>query len=381
MSFLNSLKEELKLLLFDKWLLSSFTIIPVFIAIFVFGVFGNGQVNNVPLAVLDLDKSNYSRQIVNMVDTSLALKVNSDFTSYDEALKSLQKREVYGLLIIPKDMQKNFKKGYSTKIQLFYNTQFILIGRTISSNINNILENFNAKLKVIKYVSKGNSKLDNAIKSSVPIRMQMAPLYNQSLNYSKFLLTAILPAVWQIIMVVSLILSFATQNNKTGIISWLRKTKFKGFLAKLCIHQVFMMFLCISFLSYFSFVKEWFEVSNWTMLLFAAYLCIIATQAMGSLFYFVSLNPAKALSLSAGFAAPSLAFMGITFPISDMSTFAKIWGSFIPILHYMKVQIALTNYHFLSYEYLKNFGFLALFLFVFIIVFFITKFLIRKESL
>ncbi len=379
MNFLDSLKEELKLLLFDKWLLASFTIIPIFLAFFVLEIFGSGQVKNIPLGVLDLDKSTYSKEITRMIDSSQTIIPDTDFTSYDEALKALKNRDIYGILIIPNNFQKNFKKGYSSNIQLFYNSQFILIGKSIISSTKKVLEYFNAKLKVIRFVSKGNTKIDNAINNSAPINMQMVPLYNQSLNYGRFLLVAIIPAIWQIIIVVSLVLSLTAQNNKTGIMTWIKSRGLKGFLAKLFIHQIFMMILCLGFLSYFSFYKSWFEIQNWTILLFAGWLCVVATQAMGSLFYFVSLSPAKALSLSAGFAAPSLAFMGITFPLSDMSTFAKIWSSFIPITHYIKVQVALTSYDFLSYDSLKYFFALGLFFVAFCLVFLIIKILIKKE--
>lgn len=378
MSLFTSFKEEIKLYFFDKWLLASVTLVPLFLAFFLVHIFGNGQIQNIPIGIVDLDNSKLSRQLIRSCNASANLQVKTDFISQKEALLAMQKREIYAFLIIPKNLQKNFTKGYQINIPSYFNSQFILIGRSIDSALKIALENFNAKIKTLRHLSRGNIKLQQAFSTSVPIQMQITPLYNLSLNYAKFLLTAILPAIWQIIIVVSLVLNFAAQNNKTTMKSWIIRFGFKGFFAKLLIHQVLMMVLCVGFLLYFSLYLN-FYVASWSLLLFAAWLCILASQAMGSLFYFINLDAPRALSLTAGFTAPSLAFMGVTFPISDMSTFAKIWSSLLPVIHYMKLQIALTAYESLSFEYKEHFFKLSLFCIAFLIVFLLAKKATKKE--
>jgi ABC-2 type transport system permease protein len=48
--------------------------------------------------------------------------------------------------------------------------------------------------------------------------------------------------------------------------------------------------------------------------------------------------------MAAAYAAPGLAFMGVTFPATDMTLPARAWRSLLPVSHYIDIQIAQTNY-------------------------------------
>ena len=48
---------------------------------------------------------------------------------------------------------------------------------------------------------------------------------------------------------------------------------------------------------------------------------------------------ARAMSLAAGYAAPAFAFLGVTFPTSQMDQLALFWRSLLPVSHYIELQI------------------------------------------
>jgi ABC-2 type transport system permease protein len=50
------------------------------------------------------------------------------------------------------------------------------------------------------------------------------------------------------------------------------------------------------------------------------------------------------MSLVAGLTAPAFAFMGVTFPSTDMPFIAQLWRSILPISHYISIQIQQVNY-------------------------------------
>ena len=55
-------------------------------------------------------------------------------------------------------------------------------------------------------------------------------------------------------------------------------------------------------------------------------------------------NADLALSFAAAYSAPAFAFMGITFPATDMNTLAQIWRDLIPVSHYMQIQLDQSNH-------------------------------------
>ena len=76
---------------------------------------------------------------------------------------------------------------------------------------------------------------------------------------------------------------------------------------------------------------------------------------MGSLFFFLTLDPARAMSFAAAFTAPSFAFMGITFPVTDMNNLAQLWRAMLPISHYIEAQISQVSYGLSAWETLSSF--------------------------
>lgn len=50
------------------------------------------------------------------------------------------------------------------------------------------------------------------------------------------------------------------------------------------------------------------------------------------------------MSFAGAFTAPSFAFMGITFPVSDMNALAQAWRGLLPITHYIEVQVDQASY-------------------------------------
>ncbi len=83
---------------------------------------------------------------------------------------------------------------------------------------------------------------------------------------------------------------------------------------------------------------------SYLVMLLAQFVTTIACIIMGALFFFLSMDPARAMSFAGAFTAPSFAFMGITFPVSDMNALAHAWRGLLPITHYIEVQVDQASY-------------------------------------
>lgn len=344
MSFFGAFKEELKLYLYDKWLLASVSVVPLVLFTISLYIFGNGAIRNVPIGVIDYDKSSMSRGLLRYFDASSTLHVKGHFLNQKDGIEAMRGGDIYALIIIPLDFEKDVKKSLTPTVGAYFNAQFILIGRSIKSALNSIMTNYNAKISIGKNLLSGDTKLSQAFSEAVPLQQQITPIYNISLNYTQFLLSIILPCIWQIIMVSTMVLSISVQKRKTTIEKWLADGGFKAFFMKLFVHGLFMLFLCLCFLFYFYIYLGWQMNGSLFEVILAGVLTILASQAMGSMFYFVTYDAPRALSGAAAYTAPSLAFVGVTFPFSDMAPFAQVWHKLLPISHYLNIQISQANY-------------------------------------
>ncbi|MBJ6922773.1 ABC transporter permease, partial [Vibrio cholerae] len=100
----------------------------------------------------------------------------------------------------------------------------------------------------------------------------------------------------------------------------------------------------LGFLIWFYDVLRWPMFGHFSTLLLAQSITVVACVIMGAFFYFLTLDPARAMSFAGAFTAPSFAFMGITFPASDMNTLAQAWRNLLPISHYIEVQVNQVSY-------------------------------------
>ncbi|MFQ3339589.1 MAG: ABC-2 type transport system permease protein, partial [Colwellia sp.] len=100
----------------------------------------------------------------------------------------------------------------------------------------------------------------------------------------------------------------------------------------------------IVYISIFYGTLQWPMHGSWLLLILAQLLLVIACLSVTTLFFFVTLDATRAMSLVAGFSAPAFAFMGVTFPTTDMPFLAQLWRALLPVSHYINIQIHQVNY-------------------------------------
>lgn len=359
---------ELGLFKFDKWLLASISIIPLIITLLIGGIFQKDVVRDLPIAVVDLDNSSVSRQLTRDLDASAGLRVITGFASIQAAAHAMRDNRIYGVVEIPYEFSKKLVRFQTPSINAFYNTQFVLVGRSINSVLAQVVGTFNIKAGVARTLSKGNVVIKQAVGERLGMRQQISALYNLGANYGQFLVTAILPCAWQILIVAITILSLAAQHRFSGLKYWFKTHGWPAVIVKLFFYQAIFFIMGLLTLWYCFIFRQWPMHGSYLILIATQYLMVVASQALGCFLYFATLDPSRALSLTAVITAPSLAFIGVTFPATDMELFPRIWRQFLPVTHYMRVQIMQANYaaSFFDtiYEWLPLISFASLFLVV-----------------
>lgn len=328
----------------DKWLLSSLTWIPILLALLIWAIFSAGIARDLPVGIVDLSNSALSQKLVRYYDATSAIKVNHSYQNVAQAKTALIRREIYAYAIIPSDFEQNIYKQLAPQVSVFYNSQMILVGKLLNSAFLQAQGTFNAQLSVGSQLLHGDTALLSAMGQAVPIRSQITPLFNKNSNYAQFLVSAIVPALWQIIVVVTTILILAANHRDRGLQGWLEHSPFKTLIKTLLPYSFVFALQGFAYLCWFYLGFEWPMNGSMLALVIAQWFTLLSCMAMGCLFFFLTLDPARAMSFAGAFTAPSFAFMGITFPVSDMNSFAQFWRSLLPISHYIEVQVSQVSY-------------------------------------
>jgi len=359
----------------DRWLLSSLTWLPVLLALSIWWIFSEGIARDLPIGVVDLQQSSLSRKLVREFDATSALQVDVAFKDLAEAKHALTGKEVYAYIVIPKNFDRDIYLAQPPQVSVFYNSQFILVGKLINSAAQQAHGTFNAQVGVVKQLAKGNSTVLSAAAKTLSIRTQITPLFNKNSNYAQFLVSAIVPAIWQIAIVVSTILLLASNIRFYGL-KKIAANPFKNLMALGGFYLPFFVLQGVAFLLWFYTVLEWPMEGSFVTLIFAQFVTVIACMIMGSLFFFLTLDATRAMSFAGAFTAPSFAFMGVTFPVTDMNAIAEGWRAILPISHYIEVQIEQVSYGLGAWETISRFTPSMLF---YLLPFLLTLRLIKKH--
>jgi ABC-2 type transport system permease protein len=309
----------------DPWLRALVGWLPLVLALWMGSVFQGGLLRELPIGLVDQDHSTLSRHLARELDGSALMSLQQEYLSVAEGVRALRAGNIYALVLFPHDLERQVRQQRQPVVTAFYNGQLLLVGRLLNGSL---LQTLGAAA---------------AMGASVPILSQVTPLYNPAGNYALFLLPALLLALWQMLILIAAV-SALVRRRRLGL-------RLAG-SARRCSSQlvrIFFPYLCIYWgwglllLGLLVGGFGWPLVGSWGLLILAQGLMVLACLAVGCLFYGLTQDGARAMSLVAVYSAPAFAFMGVTFPAHDMNGLAQLWRSLLPVAHYAELHIGQAN--------------------------------------
>lgn len=326
----------------DPWLHCLLLWLPPALFCLLWAILSAGQARDLPIGVVDLDDSVVSRALVRHYDGSPSLAVTARFTDPHQGTAALRAGSIYALVILPAHLERDTRLGRAPQISARVNQQFLLVGRMINGALTQAHGDFVTRLETGRKLAE--LRIAPAALAEVsPVAIGTVPLYNPNTDYAQFLVSAMLPAAWQILIVAAAVLALSTCRRRLGLRSWLGERPTAALLASLLppfltlsLHGLLMLLGMFTLL-------DWPMRGSWLTLAAAQLLTVAAAISVGALCYFLTLDGARGLSLAAAYAAPGLAYMGVTYPAGDMNQLAALWRQALPISHYMEIQMAQAN--------------------------------------
>ncbi len=337
------IRREWQLLLSDTWLRALLSWVPLLLFLILWWIFSAGLPRDLAIGIVDLDHSDISRGLIRQYDTHPSLRVNRQFSDVGQGSSAMRNGEINALLVIPYDLKTHIITGRPPQVTAFYNSQFLLTGNMIASALSQAHATFGARLEVMTAMVKG-SVGEQALAAAVPVGTQATPLFNINTNYANFLVSALIPGAWQIMIVVITMLALSREMRMQGLAAWLGEKPLTAIVGKLFPYSIILWLHGMLFLWFMYSFLDWPMNGNWDVLLLSQLLMVLASQSMSLLLFLLVKNPARALSLAAAYTAPSFAFMGVTFPATDMILPAQIWRDFLPVSHYITIQLYQANH-------------------------------------
>ena len=201
----------------DSWYkIFLISVLPLLSFGLIIAIFNAGVVRELPIAVVDQDKSALSRMLLRNIEASPTLQIVSIPNSTKEAVNLVKNTQAYALIVIPKNFSKDTLLQKNPSVTAMLNTQYILVGKIITSALTTTIMSSSAQVEYVKNLVERQNP-DAAIDAISPIGMQVTPLFNLYQNYFYFLVSALLPAMWQIFIVIATLVAVGTRMFKYNI--------------------------------------------------------------------------------------------------------------------------------------------------------------------
>lgn len=345
--FFAVVKRECGILTSRPLYLFSAVIFPLFALFFMTTIFGNGMIDNIPVAIVDEDDSKMSREITRLCSAVPEISVKKVFHNTAEARDALLSKKIYGYLIIPADYQADVLANRNTTLTLCYHYAFLSVG-------SEVMQGFLNALRIIAVTPLKETTdflgIDNMSLKTLasPISIQSHPLYNPSLNYTSYLSFPYFWVLFQILILLNIAYSFGKDfKDKRKLRECLKTANNK--LINVVLGKIFPYIIIFSIIAIFANILMFnildFNISsNIFMLIFVCIFFIMATCSISLLIFSIYPNLPIIISFISMFGSLGATFAGVTFPVNAMYPIFEKLSFFFPIRHF----VVITDY--LRYE-------------------------------
>ena len=343
---LGASREEVKAIKASWYMLGFISWIPLLGFALIITIFLSGVPRDLPIGVVDNDASYLSRMQLSNIESSATLAIAQQYNSLKEASYALRDGSIYAIVVVPEHFEHDIRKGMQPSITVMLNTQFILMSKILHSSLAAVLMNGAATIDFVTILAE-DQRPELAKSAVVPIQIQVTPFFNTYNNYFLFLVSAMLPALWSIFVVLTMIISMGEMFRQRGEQRWLESTEGSlsaALVGKMLTYIVIQMAWGLGVVYFVYGVMPWPFAGSWLILAAAMFMTVVIYQLIALSFYALKFEYASALSFGAVFTAPAFAAMGITFPLMNMGGAGVVWHDLLPISHYIHIQISQANY-------------------------------------
>jgi ABC-2 type transport system permease protein len=198
-----------------------------------------GQVlRGIPIAVVDQDRTELSRDLVQTLNADEALKVAVRAETLADAQAALDRHNVFAILAIPKDTERQVLRGEQARVAAYVDAAYFLLYSRTLQGISEAASTVSADIATRGARSEGSLVYAAMARSASPIDFLSQPLFNPTGGYASY----VVPAAFILILQQTLLLGVASLGGAAYTIGgratrWLRsgaRAVFGQALAHLC---------------------------------------------------------------------------------------------------------------------------------------------------
>lgn len=335
----NVLHRELRRMTSRRLYLGVCLVLPLFCLFFMATIFGNGQMENIPIGIVDQDNTATSRQIARNISAVPTFSVTRHFTDEAAARQAVQRKEIYGYLSIPTGFEQHATTGMNATLSYYYHYALLSVGSELMAAFETALAPVALSPIAMEAVSLGLNQ-EQITTFLLPVQASMHPLYNPDLDYSVYLSQPFFYVLFQILILLMTVYAIGSEIKFNTAQEWL--TTARGNILTAVIGKLLpytFIFSVIGILAnyiLYGVVHIPFHGSL-LMMNFMTLIFIIATQALAVFIFSIFPRIAYIISIVSMIGSLGATLSGVTFPVTSMYPPVHAASYLFPVRHFTEI--------------------------------------------
>ncbi|MFN3972944.1 MAG: ABC transporter permease [Gemmobacter sp.] len=206
-----ALRAELRGLFADTQVLLIILAAPVIYALIYPLPYRAELLRDVPVVLVDLDRSTSSAALARQVDASEAVAIARDAPDMVQATRLVQERRAYGVLLIPEGFERALLRGQQSPVALYADASYFLMYQRVMQGAALPLRQMGAEVEMGRLILQGTAPAV-ALAQVSPAAQVEVPLFNPAAGYA----TYVLPAAFVLILQQTMLMGLALTATRRG---------------------------------------------------------------------------------------------------------------------------------------------------------------------
>lgn len=339
--------KELKTTFRDRGVVIMILIGPLVYPLLYATMYCNETVTEIPIAVVDESQTFFSHQLIRNLGATQELKIVGYCISLNEAKKAFDKREIHGIVFIPHEINQNLLSGRQATISVYCDVSSFMYYRAIYQSCNYCIANMNQKIELQRLAVSGIVG-ESAAGVVEPLVYQNVSLFNPTNGFASFLLPAIMVLILFQTLFLAITMLAGTSRGENRFHELVHPSSHKGRFLRVIIGKALFYFLVYSVWVFYALiiVPRIFDLPH--MAGTADLLIFMTPFLLAAIFFSMTISvfmPHRETSmmLFMFFSLILLFLSGVTWPVSNIGMFWKLFAWIFPSTHAVQAYVKLNT--------------------------------------
>ncbi len=207
------ISSEFRNIFHDKGVLLVLLFAPIIYATIYSLAYGAEVLREVPIGIIDNSHTSSSRHLAQMLDMGPNTHVAYMPGDMAEAERLFFNREIYGILYIPEDYERQIMSGSSAKVAIYLDASYMLFYRQVYQELVESITTLNYEIELLHLTALGVSH-PQAATISRPVIYHDHTLFNPYLGYGTFVMPPVLMLILQQTLLIGIAMIGATWRER-----------------------------------------------------------------------------------------------------------------------------------------------------------------------